>query len=91
MTDDMMDAAYHRSFIYTAGSSGCVTVVHETNDNLDRGYPNECARWESTYASLEDALKRCGGTRVGCSGVLVTVTVDGVVVDERGHPIANDD
>jgi hypothetical protein len=50
----------------------------ETNDDDDDGIPD--GKWESwieKYESVEQALRVKGECRVGISGVIVTVTVNG--------------
>jgi len=66
----------HRHTIVTQDDEA---IVHtETNDDNDDGYPD--GHWESwtlSYPSVEQALKHTGKCRVGVSGVIVTVTLDG--------------
>lgn len=56
---------------------GRIRATIETNDNLDRGYPNERASWVSNYRTFSDFAKSAGVTRRGVSGVVVNVTLDG--------------
>lgn len=65
--------------IYDAGIDGII-VECSTNDNLDRGYPSEYARWTERYKTVEEALKRTGKSRTGVSGTIVTVRVNSVEV-----------
>ncbi len=53
-------------------------VYTDTNDNYDLGYPGSYAHWEMHFRSVEAALRHTGKSRVGVSGVRVTVTLDGV-------------
>lgn len=69
-------AAIQRYFIFTEGDSVLVKV--ETNDDNDDGYPDGAwTYWSMRYPSVDQALKGCGKCRVGISGVIVTVTLDG--------------
>ena len=56
---------------------GGANVHCATNDNLDLGYPSESADWDLHFKRVEDALKHAGRSRVGFSGVVVTVTYNG--------------
>jgi len=56
---------------------GTIEVFVYTNDNLDLGYPNERASWDFICKTKEAFIGRCGNTRFGCSGIMVTVTLDG--------------
>jgi len=70
--------AIHRYGIHTDRPNGMVLVVSETNDDNDDGYPD--GRWDTwslEFPTLESALKHTGICRVGISGVIVTVSVDG--------------
>ncbi len=69
--------AYHNVTVERF-EDGSALVRTDTNDNLDQGYPNECASWEHLWPSVELALKHVGFSRVGASGVRVRVYVDGV-------------
>ena len=75
--DDYLDpVTVHRHTVVTQGDEA---IIHtETNDDNDDGYPD--GHWESwtlSYPSVEQALKHTGKCRVGVSGVIVTVTLDG--------------
>lgn len=48
-----------------------------TNDNLDRGYPNEEADWPVRYRDFADMQQSTGLSHVGASGVVVEVWLDG--------------
>ena len=67
--------AWHRIMIYEE-SNGKVSVVHSTNDNLDRGYPSEYATWTETYKSVDEALSFTGKSRTGVVGCIVEVYVN---------------
>lgn len=56
---------------------GSIRVVSSTNDNKDRGYPSEHARWEARHKDREQFLRWYGRSRTGCMGARVTVTLDG--------------
>ncbi len=62
----------------TTLEDGSATAQAWTNDNRDRGHETEEATWDLRFPSLEAALRQCGRSRVGCSGIVVTVRVDGV-------------
>ena len=69
--------ALHRYEI-SSQPDGTALVHNMTNDNDDDGVPD--GRWDSwtiDYPSVSKALKDCGKCRVGISGVIVTVTLDG--------------
>lgn len=71
--------AWHNISIITCSEAdAAVVVTEETNDDNDDGYPDgHVTRWDYTARTVEDALKRAGKCRVGISGVIVTVTLDG--------------
>jgi hypothetical protein len=70
VTDDGLDG--------DDAQGGCV-VRHQTNDDDDDGFPDgQWATWAEGYDSVELALERVGKCRIGISGVVVTVTLDGV-------------
>lgn len=55
-----------------------VRIECETNDDDDDGYPDgEIERWTMTFPTVDAALAYAGKCRVGVSGVIVTVTLDG--------------
>jgi hypothetical protein len=61
--------------------SGTIDVFAYTNDNLDLGYPNEYAEWSYIVKNKAAFFQRVGGkSRIGCSGIKVTVKLDGKVV-----------
>jgi hypothetical protein len=62
---------------------GTITGVTRTNDDEDRGYPNTYAAWNVRFSCLEDMKHRTGGTHTGCSGIRVTVYLDGQKVPEH--------
>jgi len=71
-----MNTAYQIEEGYTR-DNGTIDVFVETNDNLDLGYPNEFASWKFTCKNKEAFDKRCGKSHYGCSGIKVTVKLDG--------------
>src|SRR5262245_19897008 len=73
---EMPTAAVHRIKIVSAENDN-VSVTETTNDDDDDGLPD--GHWETwRYRSTrENALKHAGKCRVGISGVIVTVTLDG--------------
>jgi len=74
----VVEAVVHRYNISTTQGSQTVLVSEETNDNNDDGIAD--GRWDAwsvEYPTLIQALDRCGKCRVGISGVIVTVTLDG--------------
>jgi hypothetical protein len=55
-----------------------VTAFNETNDDDDDGYPDGTwERWADHFKSVADFKRHAGVCRVGVSGVIVTVTLDG--------------
>jgi len=56
---------------------GQIRASFETNDDQDRGYPNDHASWISHYRNFADFAQSAGVTRRGVSGVAVNVTLDG--------------
>lgn len=78
--DEIGPVALHRIVIITGEFTvdGRTLVKEETNDDNDDGYPDgEWVSWSNLFTSEADALKYAGFCRVGISGVIVTVTVDG--------------
>jgi hypothetical protein len=71
-----MALAYQRYDLMT-NLDGTITGWAETNDDQDLGIPNDFARWECNYGDRETALRICGKSRMGWSGVEVIVTIDG--------------
>lgn len=58
--------------------SGEVIAHHSTNDDDDDGYPDgHTTEWTINYGSRAQFDKCCGVCRVGISGIIVTVTLDG--------------
>ena len=71
-------AAIQRYFITTNPDGISVNCMCETNDDDDDGYPDgHWEQWNEPYRDVEQALKVKGVCRVGISGVIVTVMVDG--------------
>lgn len=73
--------AVQRYFIDTISAAPTVLVRVETNDDDDDGYPDgEWAAWEEKFDTEYQALKHTGVSRVGISGVIVTVELNGRTV-----------
>lgn len=63
--------------------NGTITGVTETNDDNDDGFPDPTIEtWDVSYKSHEEMMRRTGGTHVGCSGIAVTVYLDGAEVSK---------
>ncbi len=81
----------------TLWPDGTVHVACGTNDDRDLGYPSGESWYTLTHASLDDARRTRGVCRVGISGIVVTVTLDGQRVeqpedwDRIAHQNANDE
>lgn len=71
--------AIHRYFISTEVPYGSDVLVYvETNDDNDDGYPDgDWTNWTLAFRSVEKAREHCGVCRIGISGVIVTVTLNG--------------
>lgn len=70
-------SAWMRYEGYSQGD-GTIQVEAMTNDNNDDGYPDgETAEWTLTCRDRADFDTRCGRSRIGISGIRVTVTLDG--------------
>jgi hypothetical protein len=54
-------------------ADGTIRVSVSTNDNLDLGYPSECARWDFICKDREAFDTRCGKSHTGCLGCEVKV------------------
>lgn len=85
--DAMREPRSETRYDLSTQDSGRITGTAWTNDDEDRGYPTTEARWDVHYASLEQALKRTGGTHQGI-GSFVSVYLDGELVDRDGKPMA---
>jgi len=72
----IMNGAYHIINGWEQ-ADGSVRVWQETNDDEDRGYPTVQAQWETTCKDAEAFKRRFGVSRIGISGVEVTVSLDG--------------
>lgn len=70
-----MNGAYHIIEGWTR-PDGTVRVCQETNDDEDRGYPTTWEQWETVVKDAEAFKKRFGVSRIGISGVEVTVRLD---------------
>lgn len=77
----MDDYAWQRYNLYTA-ADGSISGTTATNDNNDDGYPDKegIERWHVSYRDRADMIRRTGGSHTGCSGVEVTVFLDGQLV-----------
>ena len=73
-------AALQTYDIVSNGEGQKVTVYAWTNDDQDRGWPNDDASWELVFDNVEKALKHTGTSRVGVSGVKVEVRLNGEVI-----------
>jgi hypothetical protein len=71
----MSERVFFKYQIWERG--GRAVVTESTNDNLDKGYPTEYACWETTWPTLEAALKHTGKSRTGCLGAEVLVYLNG--------------
>jgi hypothetical protein len=67
---------YHDIAIESDGVGGAF-VHHDTNDDDDDGVIDAGARWTDHWKEYDRAVKAMGGSRVGVSGVQVSVYVDG--------------
>jgi hypothetical protein len=64
--------------------NGAVMVEASTNDADDRGHPSRHDAWQlGPFETPEAAFKITGKTRVGVSGMRVTVTFEGNQVDDE--------
>jgi hypothetical protein len=69
--------AWHRIDAHTQ-SDGSIVALNQTNDDNDDGYPDgETAEWSITYKDRSQFDRCVGVSRVGISGIRVTVTLDG--------------
>jgi len=80
-----MSVSYQNYNLYTQ-PDGSIEGRTSTNDDEDRGYATSYAEWGERYRDLDEALKRTGGTHVGCGGTVVTVWLDGERVGRDGAP-----
>lgn len=75
-----MSGAYQRYDGYT-NPDGTIHVDVITNDDNDDGLPDEdTVEWTLRCPDRAAFDKRVGRSRTGCSGIAVTVTLDGVRV-----------
>jgi hypothetical protein len=72
-----MNHAY-QDYDVEENEDGTATVYCATNDDDDDGHV-DCTRvtWELHFKSMAEALKYTGITRVGVSGIIVTVSIEG--------------
>ena len=56
---------------------GSILVYEQTNDNEDKGYPNEYAEWTRNCKDRAEFDRKIGKSRRGVSGVEVLVFLDG--------------
>ena len=80
-----MSAQALQNYHLHTSQDGSVAGTVWTNDDLDRGYPTEDATWKVKYPSVDAALSTSGAgiSRVGISGVVVRVYLDGKEVVSR--------
>ena len=71
--------AIHRvAIISTESVDGSIIVRHMTNDDNDDGYPDgQWTTWAENFNDLESAQDNVGKCRIGISGVIVSVSLDG--------------
>lgn len=70
--------AVHRIEVISDPALGGCVVRHQTNDDDDDGFADgQWTTWAEGYDSVELALERVGKCRIGISGVIVSVTLDG--------------
>lgn len=82
-----MELQARHTYHLSSAAGGRVLCTAWTNDDEDKGYPTEEARWDLEFKSLAAALSHTGGTRTGCNGCSVEVSLDGVLIDEHGKRI----
>lgn len=71
--------AWHKTEITTL-PNGHVEIRHSTNDDNDDGLPDgKVTSWSDVFPPHRAAgeIARCGKSRVGISGIRVTVILDG--------------
>ncbi len=73
------DHAYHTYHLQT-NSDSSISGTSETNDNLDHGYASQYASWTVRYRDRAHMDKEVGKSRIGCSGVVVDVYLDGTKI-----------
>ena len=74
--------AWQRYDLWTM-PDGSIQGRTATNDNLDRGYPNDYEEWDVSFKNKEAMLKQLGGgSHYGVRGVRVEVVLDGAEVGE---------
>jgi hypothetical protein len=72
------DYAWQVYEVFSEDVHGKVRVLVSTNDDDDDGIPDgKVEQWSMEFPSVEAALEHCGRSRVGISGVRVTVLLDG--------------
>ena len=78
LAGEPVNPAIHRIAIISNPMNASVTVRHMTNDDDDDGMPDgEWTTWAETHRFVDYALKSAGKCRIGISGVIVSVTLDG--------------
>jgi|GEM_PF-4941853 len=83
--------AQHTIDVLGPAPDGSYLVEEWTNDDEDHGYPNEEASWYAVYPTLKATIKHCGVSRIGVSGVQVTVSLNGKrITDEIEYRAPND-
>ena len=62
----------------TSLPDGSAVVYVETNDDNDDGIPDgKWEDWRLEFPTVKKAKKHCGKCRIGVSGVIVSVELDG--------------
>lgn len=73
--------AWQRYDLHTLPDGRSIGGSTSTNDDNDDGYPDlTIETWSVVFRDRADMLQRTGGSHVGCSGINVTVFLDGVEV-----------
>lgn len=75
----------YQSYDLFSEADGTISGTTTTNDDRDLGYPNTEASWNVTYRNHAEMLKRTGGSHYGCSGIRVTVYLDGQEVRKEAR------
>ncbi len=79
---DLTEPAAWAAYDCTLLPDGTIHVACQTNDDRDLGYPSGESWYTLTHASLTAARRARGVCRVGVSGIIVTVTLDGQRVEQ---------
>lgn len=71
------DSVFHRIDADTQ-PDGSIVAHHVTNDDNDDGWPDgNVEKWKTTYRNRASFDKCVGKSRIGISGIVVTVDLDG--------------